>query len=259
MKFWVLLVLLCTVWGIRTNFRKKIIDPKSSLFQTWAAPPYMYPYMQAPGPLNPPGYFPYSYQGPPPPMGYYPPPQPTYYQQQFQYAPPMGPAMIPFNYQGPPNPPVVAYQPPPVMMAAQPMQQISQMTAQAPEAASKAATTTQTQTDKLSSVESAATTTASPMKAELSRALNDAMKQMDKVTDSALDLSTFDNLRYVPPASPPPVRLSLSQDTVPIDNHILNWRELVGLPSTNSLTEKGKDPVTESTTPLLSGKWNLGN
>ena len=104
---------------------------------------------------------------------------------------------------------------------------------------------------------SAVPTTPSPMKLVLTKELDDAMKQIDKVGTSALDMSSsFDNLKWTPkPMDRAP--MSLSEDTVPIDNHILNWRELVGLPSTNSLSND-KELVSLKSTPMLTGKFSQG-
>ena len=218
--FWLLvsLLTLSLVTGVKRS------EPvKSSLFQSWAEPP---PYMMYPNYMQP-GFAPeymqqrYAPPYPYPPMNYYPqapPPPPGYFQQQYQ--------PYPYGYQpalqaASPPPVVVEYQTPPVLTERKPAVEVKEPEAAVPPIA-----------QSVEPVQAVPQTTPSPMKAALSKAMNDAMKQMDKVTDSALDLSTFDNLHYsAPAASRPPVRMSLSEETVPLDSHILNWRELVGLPA----------------------------
>jgi len=97
------------------------------------------------------------------------------------------------------------------------------------------------------------TTTVNPLKEELTKALNDATKEMDKVKHNAvLSLSTFDNLDWKPTVDKPLERMSLSDGTVPIDNHILNWRDLVGLPSSSSPFSEDAKPTGLGDTPLLA-------
>ena len=243
--------------------------PKSSLFQSWAMAPYPYmqqqqqfaqQYMDQAGPYGPPrgpeygyggpqawppypgGYYPMGYQnGPaPPPMYYYPqapqPPQyPTYQVTE--------PSRTEYSAYPPRPAPAIGYQTPPVLLADPAHEKPSEAQAASP--------TPEVHAETVS-------TTASPMKVALSQAMNDAMKQMDKVTDSAVDLTSFDNLHYVPTQPPvKPVRLSLSEETVPLDSHILNWRELVGLPKSNSETDT-RYIINENNTPMLSGQWDVG-
>jgi hypothetical protein len=91
-------------------------------------------------------------------------------------------------------------------------------------------------------------TTSNPLKDELTRALNEASKEMDKVKhNAALSLSSFDDLDWKPESKKTIPRMSLSDETVPVDNHILNWRDLVGLPQSRSSLSDGANPIAMGT------------
>ena len=96
------------------------------------------------------------------------------------------------------------------------------------------------------------TTTANPMSAALDKALAEANKEIDKANHQANEFANFNDLELNQPVSSPfgGGSVSLSDASVPIDNHILNWRELVGLPS-NPLVDGNKLNSNEVRKPLL--------
>ena len=212
---------------------------KSSLFEAYAMAPYGYYYPPPYAPYNTP-YAPQYQQPPPyagpPPPGYFPPymppPQAGYYDPRYgmQFAAPERQQ----QYQAPP-----VLQGPPSRAVAAPVQEMrEEPVKQAPQV-----------------VKQTVETTPSPLKVALAEALSEASKQIDKANaQTASHLVSFDNLDYSPRHNPPPV--SLSQDTVPIDDHILNWRELVGISGSN-LAKDPPNPVSEDgVTPLLAGHVN---
>ena len=93
-----------------------------------------------------------------------------------------------------------------------------------------------------------------PLKEALSKALEDASKQIDKANaHAAMKLASFDDIDFSPRKSNSRP-ISLAEDSVPIDNHILNWRELVGLPPSN----RDVKPVShDGVTPMLDGSGRI--
>ena len=237
------MLLVANAWG-EPSLRKKD-EKSSSLFQRFMAvpvdvpmappyapyPPYMY---------DPNGYY-YGYpapgmMGPPPPPMAAPP---QYYMEN---SPPMSPPVYygypPVPQQGPPpvEPPVG--QPRVMYTQRQPKREspsppITQQVAEEPISTS-APTVVQLENPTVGSpVQVHAHDEKSEpneLKDKLSKALAEASKQMEKVSNSALAPNAFDDLIWKPSSSPMGT-MSLSEESVPIDNHILNWRDLVGLPS----------------------------
>lgn len=199
----------------------------SSLFQAWAMSPY------------PPSYYPY-----PPYYGPYPQMQPVYDQPGFminQSPPQQAP-----QYFYPPGNQYPQYPPPQQYMAASPASTPPVTYYQAPPPQVKnivmapPAPVPQQQHDdpqprtvlKVDVPDTRQSSTQpSPIKEALQKELDKAAKALDNIAAHAPDLSQFDNLAWKPVASSNPVeQLSLAQDPVPLDTHILNWRKLVGLP-----------------------------
>lgn len=215
--------------------RKTKIDDKktaSSLFQRFMAVPVDVP--MAPPPYPP--YPPYMYD----PSGYY------YGYPAPGMMPPAPPMAPPPQYYVENNPPIYygypqmvqQQQAPPapkrsVMYAARPAPQTPVMQVRQREDPTVAPVAVQVQKQAVEApvkehLQEGAHET-NELKDKLTRALTEASKQMDKVSNSALAPNAFDDLIWKPSSSPIET-MSLSEDTVPIDNHILNWRDLVGLP-----------------------------
>lgn len=76
------------------------------------------------------------------------------------------------------------------------------------------------------------TTTPNPMHAALENAVDEANREIEKANRQASEFAAFDKMKFSPEAG------SMSDSTVPIDNHILNWRELVGLPQNPLLADQ---------------------
>jgi hypothetical protein len=215
--------------------RKKKTDDNekkaSSLFQRFMTVPVDVPMVQPPYPPYPP----YMYD----PSGYYygyPPPG---------MMPPMAPPSQYYVDNGPPPPVYYGYPQmvpqqapltakPQAMYAARPPPRVVQREAAQQENPTQAPVAVELQKQVVESPikEHAKVETHEPneLKDELTKALNEASHQMDKVSNSALAPNAFDDLVWKPSSSPIET-MSLSEDTVPIDNHILNWRDLVGLPA----------------------------
>jgi hypothetical protein len=225
------------------SLRRKQDDDKkaaTSLFQRYMAVPVDVPMAQPPYPPYPP----YMYD----PSGYYyggypgmmavPPPQPQYYMEGAPYyaypqAVQQGPPPVPVQQQALPrsvSPPVPVYAPPQAVqqsseqvripVAAQDEKPpVSVAKFENPVVEAPVREHTQAEKDE-----------PSELKDKLTKALAEASKQMDKVTNNALAPNAFDDLIWKP-TTPNVETMSLSDQTVPIDNHILNWRDLVGLPS----------------------------
>jgi hypothetical protein len=186
-----------------------------------------------------------------------PPQQPQFYgplpqgfpeQQLFQYSPPM--------YMQPPQQMFIPY-------ASPSQQQVLPVTSPAPVPQKIPIENVPIQNIPLRSffmpvrspqeeVTTTTTTTANPMSAALDKALAEANKEIDKANHQANEFAGLNDLKFNQPISSPfgGGTVSLSDASVPIDNHILNWRELVGLPS-NPLTDGNKLNSEEVRKPLL--------
>lgn len=70
------------------------------------------------------------------------------------------------------------------------------------------------------------------MHAALENAVDEANREIEKANRQASEFAAFDKMKFSPEAG------SLSDSSVPIDNHILNWRELVGLPTNPLLADQ---------------------
>ena len=216
----------------------------SSLFQTFAAPPMPYPYAFYPPPFPPQYYQPQGFEPqmyPYPPM--YMPPQQMYmspYPQQ-----PMMP-VPPFQqgFSQPPSPPAPIVErsvekPRPQEQVQDPLFDFTPKTFFSP--------IEHVKPEKKEPI----STTQSPMHVVLANALDEANKDIDKASQHENDFASFDNIKFSTP-TPFTAPVSLSDASVPIDNHILNWRELVGLPS-NPLTEDQRRNSNDVMKPLLPG------
>ena len=106
---------------------------------------------------------------------------------------------------------------------------------------------------KLSGVsDNTETLTHNPLKDALSEALNEASKQIDEANKHAkMKFVSFDDIDFAPKKTKVAVPVSLSDERVPIDDHILNWRELVGLPAKNPVMEQSKPVLNDGVTPML--------
>jgi hypothetical protein len=250
-----MLVLLLLALGSVEAVKKA---PPSALFEAYAMAPYgyYYPYPPYPGYGPPPGQPPYA---PPPaqagaypvPAGPYGPPPPGFYPPfisqpgQGYYDPRMG-MQFSYDQRAPPARPVVQQDQPPV-----PPPQVEDTVPAQP----KRTETPHPYPVVAAKLSQRTVTTPNPLKAALSEALNEATKDIDKANaQAATRLVSFDGLDYSPRNNPPPV--SLSQESVPIDDHILNWRELVGLPGSNPMKDPLNPVSDDGVTPLLAGHVN---
>jgi hypothetical protein len=99
--------------------------------------------------------------------------------------------------------------------------------------------------------------THNPLKDALSVALTEASKQIDEANKHAkLKFVSFDDIDYNPRKARVAAPVSLSDERVPIDDHILNWRELVGLPANNPVMEQSKPVLHDGVTPMLERSEN---
>ena len=234
---------------------------KSSLFQAYALNPYPYspyymPYppqmafypMQTPqGGIPTPNYYvqPEMPAFPIPPYGYQPmaapqapAPSKDYYYPTATYAN-VGPiAGSPMNMAGGPSPPSIA----------RTDAQATQLAV--PETYPNPGAQVNSQETKLPEQ---SRSEPGPIKAALSAALDEAAKEIDQLNAHTAEMTTLDKLGSQSSFKLP--KISLSEESVPIDDHILNWKELIGLPNKNSVVEN-REPVQSDSTPLLSGKWN---
>jgi hypothetical protein len=245
--------------GQHTRLRKQGEKP-SSLFEAYAMYPYGGYYMQPayPPPMFPqqsppqiqapvfgpgqPGYPPmYAPYYMPPPAGYYqqPPPAAVAFPQPPAYAPPQAPELS-AAIRPPPAPPVTEQK----RVSEEPEGLIR--TERFPEETKRIppAHLTIPSDEQL-------IPTKNPLKEALTDALKEASRQIDKANEhAALNLVSFDDIDFAPKRSTaPPV--SLSQESVPIDNHILNWRDLVGLPPSNPVMKDRMPIEHDGVTPLL--------
>ena len=225
--------------------------PSSSLFQTYAIP---YPYAYYGPPLSQ-----YSMMAPPQqPQFYGPPPQGFPEQPLFQYSPPM-------YMQPPPQQMYIPYGPSPSQQQvfSNGQQESLPVTSPAPAPQKIPIENVPIKNIPLRSFfmpvrspqeefTTTTTTTANPMSAALDKALAEANKEIDKANHQANEFANFNDLELNQPVSSPfgGGSVSLSDASVPIDNHILNWRELVGLPS-NPLVDGNKLNSNEVRKPLL--------
>jgi hypothetical protein len=208
-------------------------DTSSSLFQAYAIGPYpnapnYYPYM----PIYPPGGYMISYDQAGQPFVMQQPPQgaPVMMNQPQMYYPQMAgqPPQImapPQQYGGYVPVPRDGNQPTYVQyVPVRPADPAPRAEATKPEVTrSVVPVNTQFKVD-VPHVESPDT----PMKDALRKELDNAAKALDNIGSHTPDLSQFDNLSWQNPDRHNMQALSLSEDPVPLDNHILNWRELVG-------------------------------
>jgi hypothetical protein len=222
--------LLALLWGGGLGVKNLRKEKPSSLFEAYAmyptpyggyyvqpAPPYPMFSQGAGIPLGPQQYGQY---GPVPPM-YSPYYAPQGYYQQPVYA--QAPQMMLTERQAPPPPP------PQIQLATAAVVSPAPMPAQVRQVPNVLTST------RVSLNENKPTK--NPLKDALSEALSEASRQIDNANKQASsEFVSFDGIDYSShrtTAAP----LSFSGDTVPIDDHILNWRELVGLPSNNPIME----------------------
>lgn len=253
-----LLVCIVALAGAVTGVKKA---DKSSLFQAYAMNPYGYPgyYM----PYQPMAYYTMPPNGPP---AYYPQMAAPQGPQVPNMAPPPMP-VGPYAYQPPRQAPQYYYPP----QAYSP--QITAKVRDDPMPVGPEGTVTLPVVDNQSSQGERSPTHGNsmaqapkpsenrqpgssngPIKEAFSVAMEEAAKQIDQVNAKAEEITAFNQAEVASPFSLPK-EVSLSQESVPIDSHILNWRDLVGLPSRNPVVD-GNEPLTSEVTPLLSGKWN---
>ena len=241
-----LAVLLAVASAVRIDKAGSGPVKKSSLFEAYAVNPYGYaPQYYVPQPQQ---MIPQQQQ-----MAYYGmPQQPYYYPQQQQYP------MQPYQYQpqpmGRPNPGYYYPQPQqqPHYVENVPLQP-------APPATGILADQVQVKSVPTAAVAPVAkarvqVAPAETVKSDLAKALEEASRQIDKANANTVDFASYENINFqpIPPTKAP---MSFSEETVPIDNHILNWRELVGLPANNPVVHNDA-AIMDATTPMLSGSWS---
>ncbi len=244
-------LLMGAVQGINTNIRGRSDKKPSSLFEAYAMYPQPYGYyMQSP--------YPVFGQQQQPPM--FPPQQP-------QQPPPMYPMYPPYFM--PPLPPNYYPQPPQALAFPQPYMQAQPSRPELP--AAPPSRPVQAQAFELAPPKPAVelvekapvpapaleeeliAPTKNPLKEALSSALDEASKQIDKANhNAALKLASFDDIDFSPRREQQKP-ISLAQEPVPIDNRILNWRELVGLPPANPVMENRRPISNDGVTPMLDG------
>ncbi len=238
----ILVRILVMAWAAQAVKRKA--GKPSSLFEAYAMYPYgyymqPYPMMPPPGPAYPGGYPMMAAQSMPP----QPPPYPygSYYMPQGYYP------MAPFPSAARPQvePPQVGADPEPAIPDVPvntpvPVRFVEKMN---PEP--RRVTVEKRQKPDVS--------TPNPLKDALASALNEASQQIDKANKHAkLNFVSFDDLDFAPHHSTA-APVSLSAESVPIDDHILNWRELVGLPASNPVMKAGAPVLHDGVTPHLDG------
>lgn len=253
-----LFVCIVALAGAVTGVKKA---DKSSLFQAYAMNPYGYPgyYM----PYQPMAYYAMPPNGPP---AYYPQIAAPQGPQVPNMAPPLMP-VGPYAYQPPRQPPQYYYQPqaystqitakvrddpmPVGPDGTGPFPGLETPFRQSQHSASRG--DSMPQAPKPSETRQPGSSNG-PIKEAFSVAMEEAAKQIDQVNAKAAEITAFNQAEVAAPFSLPK-EVSLSQESVPIDSHILNWRDLVGLPSRNPVIN-GEAPLKSEVTPLLSGKWN---
>ena len=213
------------------NLREGKKKATSSLFEAYAMYPYGGGYY-----MQPPQPYPMFAQGPSVPMPPGPPPM---------YAP----YFVPQGYY---QPPVAFPQPPPYV---QPQQRqdslrfVETIPPSAPPTMVAAAQREQprrlvpTQSPPVVAAQEEVTTR-NPLKDALSDALLEASREIDNANKQAVShFVSFNDIDYSSRKSTP-APLSYGEGSVPIDNHILNWRDLVGLPANTQVMSVQNDGIT---------------
>jgi hypothetical protein len=248
-SFLLMLIRLITCLIVSVQGVKKPAT-KSSLFQAYSMSPYSYPPYYMPYPM---AFYPMqSPQAGPGPNYYVQPEIPGYPMPPYGYQPIAAPQAAPapskeYYYPTYPNPP-------PMM---NPAVNMATMVTHSPPIApaipenrlEPPVSDPQTQANAQDPTQS----TGGPIKAALSAALEEASKEIDQVNKHTAELTSLDKLSTQSSFKLP--KISLSEESVPIDDHILNWKELIGVPDKNPLIEN-REPVNAVSMPLLSGKWN---
>ena len=226
---------------------KRKAGKPSSLFEAYAMYPYgyymqPYPMMQPQGPPFPGAYPMMAAQSMPP----QPPPYPygSYYMPQGYY--PMAP------FPSAPRP-QVSEAPPQVRSDPEPAIPDVPVNTPAPVRFVERRADPEPQRFSVDKRQKTDLSAPNPLKDALASALNEASQQIDKANKHAkLNFVSFDDLDFSPRHSTP-APVSMSEESVPIDDHILNWRELVGLPASNPVMEAGVPVKHDGVTPHLDG------